>query len=229
MKITLVSDLHGKLPAIAPCDLLIIAGDICPVWDHRVDYQLRWLSSEFKPWLKLQNVGHTIATWGNHDWVGVKAPERVDQDIPWTMLSDQACEFGGLKFYGSPWQTYFGGWAFNAFESALESIYAKIPMDTDVLITHGPPHGDGDTILGQTKHLGSVSLTERLQVVRPTLTVCGHIHSGHGIYDSDYGVVVNASILDENYEWGYRQQYAIFNGKELVEVDEYLPCNKAAA
>lgn len=196
MKMTLISDLHGYLPEIKPCDVLVIAGDICPVTDHRVYHQACWLSTTFKDWLSRQPVRKTIATWGNHDFIGQKAPERVDAGIPWTMLVDQQYVFEGLRFWGSPWQRRFSDWAFNLEEHELAEKYAAIPADIDVLISHGPPHGYGDWEGG---YLGSPSLTSWIHDYGPELVVCGHIHGGYGISMCGDTRVVNASLMDVEY------------------------------
>ena len=53
--------------------------------------------------------------------------------------------------------------------------YSLIPKDTDVLITHGPPKGNVDGMLG------CHSLARHVERVRPKLLVCGHIHEAHGV------------------------------------------------
>ena len=72
MKICAVSDLHGNLPTIPECDLLIIAGDVCPDKFKHNNYrfpdrdgQLAWLHYEFKTWLRDQPAAETVMTFGN--------------------------------------------------------------------------------------------------------------------------------------------------------------------
>ncbi len=50
----------------------------------------------------------------------------------------------------------------------------RIPLDTDVLITHTPPRYHLDL------NLGCAGLLEEIWLVKPRLHVFGHIHSGHG-------------------------------------------------
>ena len=50
----------------------------------------------------------------------------------------------------------------------------RIPIDTDVLITHTPPRYHLDI------NLGCLSLLKEIWRVKPRLHVFGHIHSGHG-------------------------------------------------
>lgn len=210
LKIVAISDLHGKLPAIPECDLLLIGGDICPCRGSQqsgITFQSFWLRGEFEPWLRDVPAKHVVATWGNHDWIGERAPERVR--LPWTMLVDQSTELFGLKIYGTPWQPVFFDWAFNLTEPQLERKWAAIPDDTDILLLHGPPHGIGD--MADSGHVGSPSLRRRVSEVKPRLAVFGHIHSGYGVYEVGGSKLVNASLLDESYR--------MVNAPHVIELD----------
>ena len=57
-------------------------------------------------------------------------------------------------------------------------LWDKIPLNTDVVITHTPPKGHCDQS-GRTA-AGCESLYRALWRVRPSLAICGHIHEGRG-------------------------------------------------
>ena len=119
-----------------------------------------------------------------------------------TYLQDEATTIMGLKFYGSPWQPRFFDWAFNADRGKpLADIWAKIPEDTDVLVTHGPPFG----ILDQTwrgEKVGCQDLLARVRIIRPRFHLFGHIHEGYGAFQNESTVFLNGSICDLNYNLG---------------------------
>lgn len=194
VRIVAISDLHGHIPPDVPeCDLLLIAGDI---GYGDIDQSRKWLASHFADWLLRQPAKEIVATWGNHDWIG-NHPWMVPE-LPWHVLVDQVVTLFGLKIYGSPWQPTFFNWAFNLNESDLARKWSFIPDDTDILLLHGPPRGYGD-LTADGVRTGSPSLAARIREVRPTLTVCGHIHEAHGVYDLDGVTVANVSLLDEKY------------------------------
>ena len=60
-------------------------------------------------------------------------------------LEDSSVTLEGYSIYGSPWQPTYGqgGGAFQIPRDGEEAraVADKIPADTDVLVTHGPPHG----------------------------------------------------------------------------------------
>jgi hypothetical protein len=58
-----------------------------------------------------------------------------------TYLQHESVEIEGLKIFGSPYQPLFYNWGFQYHASRAEEIWSAIPKDTDILITHGPPHG----------------------------------------------------------------------------------------
>lgn len=103
MKVVATSDLHGFLPQIPPCDLLLIAGDVCPVWNHRLPFQRKWLRETFTPWLESLPARKIVGVWGNHDSIAESNPDKVPP-LPWTNLIDEVIEWEGLRIYGLPWQ-----------------------------------------------------------------------------------------------------------------------------
>ncbi len=198
MKIACVSDLHGMLPEIPECDLLLLGGDIGPGSERDLRFHARWYDETFRKWLGIIKVP-TIAVSGNHDFIFQHGSDMVP-DLPWTYLQDSGCEFQGLKIWGSPWQPVFGGWAFNATESQLAERWAMIPSDVDILLLHGPPRGYGDFSPYGNEHTGSPSLADRIRAVQPKLVVFGHIHSGYGEYRLGESRMLNASLVNESYE-----------------------------
>ena len=79
-----------------------------------------------------------------------------------------------------------------------EQLYAAIPEDTDVLVTHTPPYGildrDGSILYG------SRELLRRVRFVSPRMHLFGHIHKSHGTTSDGVTVFSNAAILDEGYD-----------------------------
>lgn len=112
---------------------------------------------------------------------------------------------GQLRFFGSPIQPYFGDWAFNRLrcvddgkhgrnrDYGIAPCWDKIPTDTDVLITHGPPLGRGDKCHHGAR-AGCLDLLETVQErVKPRLHVFGHIHEDAGVSSDGTTLYANAS------------------------------------
>ena len=115
-------------------------------------------------------------------------------------LEDSAVELFGYRFYGSPWQPAFYSWAFNLGRGdACAEAWSRIPSNTDVLITHGPPLGRGDLTISGVR-AGCVNLLAEVQQrIQPLYHVFGHIHEGHGVTYDGRTRFVNASSCDLQY------------------------------
>jgi Icc-related predicted phosphoesterase len=230
MKICCVSDLHGQLPNIPECDLLLISGDICPdrgepekrsvfggeslVYDRcgsaaAMFYQSQWLMGTFREWLDKIPAKHVVACWGNHDYIGQRRPDMVPTNLRWHLLTDQMVEIEGIKIWGTPWSVWYYDWAFNSpprdegGEEFLARKFSVIPEGCDIIISHGPPADYGDHN-DAGKRSGSYALIETVKRVKPQLLVCGHIHEGYGVFNVEVGnstaIVANASVLNLRYE-----------------------------
>ncbi len=201
MKVALTSDLHGALPVIEPCDLLIIAGDVCPVHNHSEEFQWDWLERDFAQWLESVPAKHIVAIAGNHDFLAQSYPE-VFHGLPWEYLFDSGTDYGGLAIYGTPWVPNLPNWAFYGNDDTMTERFSHIPMSTDILVSHGPPHGILDKVL-RGMHVGSKPLDKKVWELKdPKLVVFGHIHEAYGIFDSspEGPIFVNAALMDVNYE-----------------------------
>lgn len=80
----------------------------------------------------------------------------------------------------------------------MKHVWDMIPSDTDILVTHGPPYGIGDS--NGTVNCGCKTLNETvIERVKPSYHIFGHIHEGYGSWSNGQTVFINASICNQGY------------------------------
>lgn len=232
MKVTAISDLHGNLIDIEPCDVLLICGDISPL-DIQKDHlkMTKWIFNEFQTWIMMLPCVKVILTPGNHDFwfekmINTSKTYLFNKLI--ILINDLATVYVNDKWYriyGTPYCKQFGSWAYMTKDhDELVEIYDKIPEDLDILITHeasdfaeiGCTHLDDGTVIPYHCY----ALTEAIRKKKPKYALCGHIHSGNHnmtacpLYKYNFTEettdswstvnVANCSILDESYSIYYK-------------------------
>jgi Icc-related predicted phosphoesterase len=224
MKITLISDTHNKHKYITDDlpggDLLIHAGDISSMgYEHEIREFCKWYNG-------LDNYTHKVFIAGNHDWGFQINTEKVKEILDFygdiTYIEDNEVLVGEelVSVYGSPWQPEFYNWAFNLPRNGyeLKEKWGNIPVNTDILITHGPAYGYVDKVIGRVENLGCELLTDRIKEIKPKIHVCGHIHTGYGYtFDGDTHYI-NASVLNESYIY-YNKPLTIDWNPETNEIE----------
>ena len=126
---------------------------------------------------------HKLFVAGNHEvcFEEHRGAARALLPPSVTYLEDAEVTIDGVRFWGSPWQPAYHGWAFNLPRGApLAEKWAQIPEGTHVLVTHGPPRGFGDRSSTASRE-GCEDLLARVRAVRPLLHVFGHIHEDGGV------------------------------------------------
>lgn len=206
MRITILSDTHGhhSRVTVPPGDVLVHAGDYSSrgELDDTVAF-LRWYAQHphrFK-----------VLVSGNHDRIsdvqsGLFRELLAEYAPGVTYLQDSGVEIGGLRFYGSPYTPTFFDW-YNMRDrgAPIRAHWDLIPDNTDVLVTHGPPHGQLDWSDYGMEPAGCRDLYEAILRVRPRVSCHGHLHLQGGQTvdlfhdDGTKTTVVNAAICDENY------------------------------
>lgn len=202
MKLVLISDTHGKhqhwTGKLPDGDVLIHAGDCTNIG---TEYQVVL----FLEWFSKQPHKHKIFIAGNHDFFFERQVDHVGPLLAKypgiVYLNESGVEIDGVKFWGSPWQPWFHNWAFNYDPPVAGQYWDKIPFDTDVLITHGPPYLVLDWIprdRASVDHVGCPTLRERVSKLNLKLHVFGHIHEAKGVTTRGPldPIFVNASMVD---------------------------------
>lgn len=206
MKIVAISDTHlRKIKNLPDGDILVHAGD----WGKRGSYdELAEFTNHVVKWKAKYE--HVIIVSGNHDGISEENPNLTRlmlEAAGATYLLNQEVIIDGIKFFGSPVTPKFFDWSWMRERGDdIASVWAEIPDDVNVLITHGPPYGILDQVkmLGSSnfgEHVGCEDLLKRVGELKSLkLHVFGHIHEEHGQIERDGVIFVNASQLDERYK-----------------------------
>lgn len=221
LKIVAISDLHGDLPDDLPMgDILIICGDILPLrFQGYYEESIVWLVTKFFPWAQKLSFKKVIFIAGNHDFalekLSITLLDKLDPLNEYdklVYLEDEPYTYKGVKFYGTPWIQDLKRWAYYQDHEKLKEIFERIPIDTDILITHQPPkYKTCGTVLQKSsynylKDYGNKELNDVINE-RPNLKYAffGHVHSGcHEITENQNGTkLVNVSLKDEDYKSNY--------------------------
>jgi Icc-related predicted phosphoesterase len=168
---------------------------------------------------------------GNHDWGFQTHTDEYKQkceDLDITLLMDSGMQYKKVNFWGSPATPEFNNWAFNyarnPWESTMErpfigNCWNKIPLNTDILITHGPPYGILDRNMNGMP-CGCEILAETIGIVKPTMHLFGHIHEGNGVIVKGDITYVNASCLNASYRL-YPVHYRRFDWEKVRNGERY--------
>ncbi len=195
LTLVVISDTHGMHDRIEAPE-----GDVLV---HCGDWSMRGHLSElraFNGFLERQPHRHKIVIAGNHDFCMQHRAEEARALLTAAhYLQDERLRIEDIQFYGSPWQPWFHDWAFNlARGETIAQKWELIPGDTDVLITHGPPHGILDRAY-TGERVGCEELLLRVRDLGPSLHLFGHIHEDRGYRREGDTLFVNASICDIRY------------------------------
>ncbi len=191
MEITIISDTHGlhRELQLGQGTILIHAGDI-------TEYGTEEEVIDFVQWFSKQHYTYKIFIAGNHDlFLEECSPAKRKKLLPSGIiyLQNSGVVIEGFKIWGSPVTPYFLGMAFNERAgTAIKKVGSKIPVDTNILITHAPPKGilDGG--------IGCDELLKQVNKIKPMLHCFGHAHAHgcNGIIKTEATTFVNAAMVN---------------------------------
>jgi Icc-related predicted phosphoesterase len=216
VRLVIISDTHEQewrlhTDLIPNGDLLICAGDFSwfgeEIFVRRFDEWLASLAPRFPKGI--------ICIAGNHELTfDPDHPKYVASHRSWLRtpiyLNEDGITIDNLKIWGSPYSLIYGYWAFMCGPEGIKEHWDKIPTDTDILITHGPPFGimdsirlfDVNTHMPFQQSVGCRYLRDTvLDRVNPKVHIFGHIHGPRGIETQQGTIFVNAAALTSANVW----------------------------
>lgn len=209
-KLVAISDTHNRHRdvKVPKGDVLIHCGDFL---GSQSEFQLK----DFLKWFSAHPHELKILIAGNHDGLVESDSQHFTKtcsNLGITYLQDREFVWNDIKFYGTPYTPEFNDWFFSykrGIDAKLQ--HSKIPSDTDVLITHGPPMFILDKAfpdIALDPPLGCENLTNTYLAgkIAPKIHFFGHIHGSYGSIKKALGPdptkvthFLNCSQLDESY------------------------------
>jgi Icc-related predicted phosphoesterase len=138
---------------------------------------------EFDRWLGQLPHPHKVYVPGNHD--AAVAKSRLSNA---TVLINEGVKIAGLKFWGTPINPVGPAFQVSSAEERRR-IFAAIPDDTDVLVTHAAPFAVLD------EHGGDQELRAAVDRIQPMIHSFGHIHAGPATTTIGNTLFINAALL----------------------------------
>lgn len=169
-------------------DVLLYAGDFT-LFSKSLEMII-----DFNDWLGELPYRDRIVIPGNHEYFLEADPARRSLLSNATVLINESVELEGLNVYGSPVTASFGSAYAVSSPADRRRLYATIPDNTDILLTHTPAYSVLDCKPSDDHHAGCPELLEAMGRIKPKLHVCGHIHGGHGITERNGTLHVNAAM-----------------------------------
>jgi len=200
MKLLLFSDLHSdfrtasKLVELSKgVDIVVGAGDFC-IGRRGLPNIINELARIKKP---------AVLVPGNSE----SQEELINACRSWQsahVLHGSRTTIEGIEFFGIGGgipPTPFGAWSYDFSEGEASELLRDCPPNC-ILVSHSPPKGVLDRS-SDGRSLGSRAVGETVDIKRPALVVCGHIHGSSGMSDRRGDtVVVNAGPQGIIYEFG---------------------------
>lgn len=187
MRILHISDTHNMhylLQNLPDADIIVHSGDVSFAGSESEVL-------DFVEWFEKLPYKYKIFIAGNHD--DCLFGESIDGLLSNCFyLCNSEIVIDGIKFYGIPL------FMDDILSGECDTQIAKIPTDTNVLITHQPPYSVLD--FSKNTHFGDTLLLQQILAIQPKYHLFGHIHNAYGIEKIENTTFVNASLLDDNYE-----------------------------
>lgn len=186
MRILHLSDTHGchhRLKDMPEADIVVHSGDFTMTGTEQE-------AIDFLNWFCDLSYAHKIFICGNHDdcLYGGNI-DGLDSNVHY--LCNSGVEIDGVKFYGVP---MFMG---DCITERQQRNIAKIPSDTDILITHSPAYGILD--FDDNTNYGDEQLLTKIMEIHPRLHLFGHIHAQYGIQSAHGITFSNGAIMNAGY------------------------------
>ncbi len=197
MRIGAITDLHGRMitdvkriESLQAVDLLVIAGDITHFGDRKAAEQaLNILRAINK---------NILSVHGN-----------CDQDSVNYLLTSMGMnihnemkEYTDINIYG------VGGCNRSPFntpqeydEDEISEILNKFKINADrwsILVSHPPPFNTKVDRTFMGLHVGSKAVRKFIEIRKPDLVLCGHIHEAHGVDRIGDTIVINPGPFPDN-------------------------------
>ena len=182
MKILHLSDTHNchhRLRDLPEADVVVHSGDFCMVGTEQE-------AIDFLNWFCDLPYKHKIFICGNHDDCLYGANiDGLDNNVHY--LCNSGIEIEGVipMFMG------------DCITDRQCRNYAKIPDDTDVLITHSPAYGILD--IDDGINYGSEEILTKLSDLHLKAHLFGHIHAQHGVMTQKGVTFSNGAIMTADY------------------------------